>query len=318
MNAKDRLAAINNDIQIFTQDGLRYPSGVWPFKSAVELEQLDHVLPEAEEQIWTFSAEIAHGTSRRDALKCIQNAFNHFVKVQYRDATANLVTTLEPATRKDLFVNACKTFIPAVESCDGLGLDGPLRATVDDTVVPDRIEKEYAKIIDAHRLKKAKAKEDNDKREADKAKEEEAIIAAKPQKHIKDVINTTVEKKLANFTTGMEVDDDANLEEANAAVDALVGTLMPKNDKALKTGKGPSAQDQSSNTTKGNGKAAKGKDKGKASLPTDKGSGKSKSRPAKGFPPKGRSQSLAEEKLEKAKSDGQAWRRLQKALQALV
>ena len=92
IKAKSRKETLDKDLEYMRQPGFKYPPGTRPFKSQVELNELDdEVLPDALEDDWVFTIKIAKGTRSRDAMLQVHHGTAAFIKDCYASAYAKRV-----------------------------------------------------------------------------------------------------------------------------------------------------------------------------------------------------------------------------------
>ena len=283
IKTKERKEALDKDLEYMRESGFKYPPGTRPFKSQVELNELDdEVLPDALEDDWVFSVKIAKSTRYRDAMLQIHHATAAFIKACYAEAYAQREKAVLKETRKDAFFQSCAEFQFEHAAWEKLGLDDPVRKVQNQRLVQRYTEDAYQQMVDKVRSDADKIKKQKEMRDQSEKKKAEELASAQPKQLITEVFAHFARREVAKGLAAAKADvrpdepmdgeeqaggdPEAESDEAvgQEAVTKLVNTMV-HHSKRSQTKTKPK---QDSVHKKGSEKA-KGKSKGKA-----KGEGK--------------------------------------------
>jgi len=176
--------------------GLRYPSGVRPFKSQEERGDLDEPWSESLQAELVFNVRVPMGSSRREAMQLVHHAASLFHKKVDLEGRKEHVESLRSAVTRRAFIETCTAWTPNPVST--LDLDEPLRQRqcVDDLAV-HRIETAYAKIVDIVRDRKSQQVKQRLEEESKKRESEANLLKHKPECLLVDLIDQRVSAKVS-------------------------------------------------------------------------------------------------------------------------
>ena len=151
-----------------TGDKFRYPAGTRPWRSPLQLVELDDVMPECREEAHNVIIGIPRGTTVRGAMLHVHHAMTAFTKSLLLSALEKHWAGLKAKTTRQSLWEACKAACADTPNLENLGLENPKLPEPDAAVLNKKIEEIYATVVHDIRgevTRKIKNVEEKQKRE---------------------------------------------------------------------------------------------------------------------------------------------------------
>lgn len=176
LRSKDTLAKRQKDAKLMKEDTslTKFPEPMKPYKPPPTEVELDEAWSKSKEEDFQLKLTFQKGTTMRRALELVYWYAVRQQKEIYEEAAVEKVKTMETASRKQAFVEACKLTVQnaqATSDAEALGLDGPQRVILGEAELTAKIEKLYTDVFDAA----IKAKKEDEKKTEEKEKDKEEV-----------------------------------------------------------------------------------------------------------------------------------------------
>ena len=162
IKACKRLEIAKADLKEMDTAG-RYPAGTRPFKSQVDMAELDQLHEECAHQDHTFTVTIPARSTRREVFATIHHNLTKECKRINTIAMDERVGKEKAMLKRCQIMQDCQAVIDKILDVDSLGLDDPIQQQSFDDAIEALKEEEYGKIIQEVRKKEQKAKEEAEK-----------------------------------------------------------------------------------------------------------------------------------------------------------
>lgn len=183
----------------------KYPAGVRPFRSPVELAQLDEAMDQCRDVPFTMSLILPKGCTRRDAMRRMHHACCTFLKEQHTIATAQYQEELKGLVTKSKFLEACNAWTPQPTTADGL--EDPVRPALDTKLARNHAEKLYTSLIDRARQQRDKVRKEQEEKNKQVKVAEEKLLKEKPANILKELVRNTVADMRAETAASSSMED---------------------------------------------------------------------------------------------------------------
>ena len=243
VNMQHKVEQAKQDYELMKADGHRYPTGTRPFKSPVELEDLDNVLSECSAGPSSFSVAIPQGTTKRQAMLLIHHSFTKFYKRCIWEALQVQMDAKKDLTTKAAFIAKCQAKITEQTQFEGCGLEDSDLANFTDEVVVAKCQTLYHDVVNKVRKEKTEEKKLAERKAADERKAQNDLASKEPAVLLSDLVGEMVQQNMQS----MNVDStDQQAKQATsdsssksiAFVQALQQQKKPKNSKTPRGGAG--------------------------------------------------------------------------------
>ena len=216
IRTRDFVARAEQDLKSMNdgESSCFYPAGVRPFKSPVELAELDGILDEAFTDEFTVSIKICKGTTRREAMRIVHHRSALCLKHVHTQSLKEHLTFLKPKSSRQHFFD----FIGHVgkATIDNLGLDEPQRDSISTESVTKKAEGLYANLVDKLRIENTKHEKEKEDQQNKVEKLKEKLANEKPERILESIVGDVVQQKLLE-KDGMAIDDDKQKNEISLA-----------------------------------------------------------------------------------------------------
>ena len=177
------------------KEGMRYPPGVKPFASPVELLELGTALEESVDADYSETITFPRGTTRREAMKMMHHRVAVFNTTMYRRSYQERATTLKPGVTHAQYLLACNT--PADSSdtteIDLLGLDAPTTLKLPNAAKARELaESQYAAIMNRLQEKLKKQNDASKEASAERKKSQDELESADVEQLLPIIIRNVV------------------------------------------------------------------------------------------------------------------------------
>ena len=188
----------------------RYPTGVRPFASAKELEELDEPYGPTMQEASSLVIVVPQGSSIRDAMRFAHHGLAKFCKGCMRDASAAHAASLVVKATRESFLEACSEWKPS--ELDALGLEeATVRVPSQATAMKEALRCYDEVVIEVRRHadeeKKRAAKSEKDKNDL-----ETKLVEAKPATAMREFVNLVLDER---SKTRRGSDDPEAMEEVD-------------------------------------------------------------------------------------------------------
>lgn len=216
--AEQALEKAMQDVAVMSEKGgVRYPSGVRPWRGPAEFLELDQQLEEAKLQDYEVRVVLPRGISRRDAARQLHQAAAKEIRKIFGEAHAEQVHNMKPQTSKTWFLDECNSY-------DGMAkddefnepddLEEPLRKAINSKQAREYAETSYRKAVDGVRHKRSEMAKQKKTQEELREQRRKELEDARAPVVFGDIVRTMVKNNIDLVMNGDPIDeDDMNCDE---------------------------------------------------------------------------------------------------------
>lgn len=221
VNMKVTVKKARRDLEILkdrTAGKSRYPAGTKPWRSPLQLVELDEVMPECLEEDHKVIFTIPRDTRLRDAMLHVHHGMTVFTKDLLLGSLEKHWLGLKAKTTRQFLWESCRAACADSPDLENLGFENPKLPEPDPAVLNKKIEEIYATVVQEVRGEvTCKIKNVEEKQKRDKELKEAAANES-PSTMLEALVSAIVKAEIQT-SDGADVDGDAILDGTKVEAD---------------------------------------------------------------------------------------------------
>ena len=193
-----RVDKTKEDVKVLGEPGLKYPSGTRPFKSPVELTDLDNVISDCVNGDSTWVVKLPKGTTKRQAMGIIHHSFTGMYKQFSLEALQAQLDAKKAVTTRHAFLSKCKQKVEEITKADACGLEDSGLQDFPQEAFQARFDALYHDMVSKIRKQRTAEKLAAERQAEQDRKTKENLAQREPATLLHDLVGELVQQNLSN------------------------------------------------------------------------------------------------------------------------
>ena len=198
INLQGRVDKTKEDVKVLGEPGLKYPSGTRPFKSPVELTDLDNVISDCVNGDSTWVVKLPKGTTKRQAMGIIHHSFTGMYKQFSLEALQAQLDAKKAVTTRHAFLSKCKQKVEEITKVDACGLEDSGLQDFPQEAFQARFDALYHDMVSKIRKQRTAEKLAAERQAEQDRKTKENLAQREPATLLHDLVGELVQQNLSN------------------------------------------------------------------------------------------------------------------------
>jgi len=206
-----KIANVQKQVQVLSEDGWRFPAGVRPFSSQDTFSEMDNAAHASLENDYVLQVVFKRGTTKREWARMMYHHCQRLTKELELEALQEHLAKLKARSTKAVFIAECEEAAREAQAPLGaseLGLEEPAQRALSTRMLRQQCEASYEGAVAAILETKERRRKAQEVQTQDHAQKEKELLTAKPHELFQRAVQAAVKRELDKTSEEMLDDND--------------------------------------------------------------------------------------------------------------